>query len=374
MKRKGQQSAIIYIMIALVLFVIIFLGFKYFGSISEKAEDAEISNLQRSINTKVQQQNARILGSYSNASFSVPPSVERICFSDADALGSGFGLPDDEVNNLFLLHRDKIIPYRLKDLDLDESQICGRPKNGKITIMFRTTRNGTNIEISEDQEDEGCVSILENGPPEKKIDIVFVPYGYKSKESYTREANRLINSIFLQFEPFASESDKFNFYLASGSGVKCTVDGYIECNDFSVMKSASECPHEHVIVMVDRSVLQDFILPVRSSASGNMVKINTADKPFVLVHEFGHSFGDLADEYVDERYYSMGNFDVEDYPNCDYSGCTEWSSINGTGCYSGCSLKRFFRPTRDSVMRDLDSQTYGPVNEKRISERLGRYE
>ena len=123
MKRKGQQSAIIYIMIALVLFVIIFLGFKYFGSISEKAEDAEISNLQRSINTKVQQQNARILGSYSNASFSVPPSVERICFSDADALGSGFGLPDDEVNNLFLLHSDKIIPYRLKDLDLDESQI-----------------------------------------------------------------------------------------------------------------------------------------------------------------------------------------------------------------------------------------------------------
>ena len=75
---------------------------------------------------------------------------------------------------------------------------------------------------------------------------------------------------------------------------------------------------------MQKTVITDMIKPVRSSAIGNIAKINIADKPFVLVHEFGHSFGDLADEYVDEKYYSQVAFDVSDYANCDNAACSSW--------------------------------------------------
>jgi hypothetical protein len=138
--------------------------------------------------------------------------------------------------------------------------------------------------------------------------------------------------------------------------------------------AASNCPHDYIVLLVDRSKIEDFVLPVRSSTLGNLIKLNTADEPFVLVHEFGHAFGDLADEYVDENYYNQQNFHVEEYPNCDSTPCSKWTYLSDTSCWSGCSLGRYFRPTKDSVMRSLSSGTYGPVNEQELKKRLLYYD
>jgi hypothetical protein len=127
-------------------------------------------------------------------------------------------------------------------------------------------------------------------------------------------------------------------------------------------------------VLVDRSKIKDFIRPVRSSAISNIAKINTADRPYVLIHEFGHSFGDLADEYVDEAYYSQVDFNANHYANCDYTPCVSWKGMDNTSCYQGCSLRRYYRPTQESVMRSLDSSTFGPVNERELLKRLLFYE
>ena len=71
----------------------------------------------------------------------------------------------------------------------------------------------------------------------------------------------------------------------------------------------------------------------------------------MALHEFGHSFGDLCDEY------SYGSEGYSYYPcvNCRAT-CSDWSSLSGT-CTVGCDAKStYFRPER-SIMLDLSSPT-----------------
>jgi len=92
------------------------------------------------------------------------------------------------------------------------------------------------------------------------------------------------------------------------------------------------------------------------------------------MHEFGHAFGGLADEYVDENYYGRIDFKADEYPNCDNEGCAKWEGIDDTRCIKGCSLNSYFRPTTSSIMRSLQSAEFGPVNEEEIRKKLGAYE
>ena len=92
------------------------------------------------------------------------------------------------------------------------------------------------------------------------------------------------------------------------------------------------------------------------------------------MHEFGHIFGGLADEYVDEKYYSNIGFDPKDYPNCDFPPiCTGWEGVNGTGCFDGCTLNSYSRPTENSIMRSLSTEKFGPLNENILINKLNVY-
>ena len=66
----------------------------------------------------------------------------------------------------------------------------------------------------------------------------------------------------------------------------------------------------------------------------------------VMVHEFGHSWAGLMDEY---EYGTAGNIWG---PNCSTSPCT-WKG-GGLGCWDGCSYFGLFRPTENHcLMRSL---------------------
>ena len=149
----------------------------------------------------------------------------------------------------------------------------------------------------------------------------------------------------------------------------CSITSYIFCDSLSVNRLASNCPNDYIFVLVDKKRLRS---SVRSSAISNMAKLNTRDNRLVLLHEFGHNFASLADEYMD-RYYEDW-FEAEDYPNCDYEECSSWSSINGTDCIRGCSTNKFYRSIDVSIMRDYDkSNEYGILNEQIIEQNLEEY-
>lgn len=385
MKKRGQINLkiIISIIVSLIVLFVLFLSFRSVQDIGDREASVEILNFKTSIETRILQQSVRQKGSVANFSVAVPSPVEKVCFFDANKEYNSLRNPEisglfseDKTNNLFILTSEAIFTYQVDKLEIPEEKnpLCAKIINNKVIFRLISKGEKTEIQTAEEIEDVKCVSVLENGEPEKKIDIVFLGYGFKNIEEYNNQVNRYTNNILLEFEPFNQYRNKFNFYRIDDAELECKISGFINCDRYKIKLAASDCPNDYIFVLVDRGVLKDIIKPVRSSAIVNIAKINIADKPFVLVHEFGHSFGDLADEYADESYYTDANFDAADYVNCDSSPCPTWQEIENTGCLKGCSLKKYYRPTKDSIMRSLSSPTYGPVNERELLKRLLFYE
>jgi hypothetical protein len=383
MIKRGQIAIFSSIIIAIIVLVLIFLAFRSFGDVNKRYQSVEISNLKTSIETRILQQSVRPKGTVENFSVSVPSSVAKICFFDANKKYDELRNPDipglyadDKVNNFFILTDDGFFQYKLENLEImeEDNPLCIPINRNKANIQILSDGKKSTVKASNNEEDIKCISVFNNGNSEKKIDIVFMGYGFKDTPSFNEQVNKYINNILLEFQPFNEYRGRFNFYRIDNAFFDCRIGSFIECDQFQIKLKASDCPNDYIIVLVDRSVVSDFIKPVRSSAVSNIAKINTADKPFVLVHEFGHIFGDLADEYVDEEYYSDSNFDAGYYVNCDSSPCPSWQGTMNTSCYSGCSLKKYFRPTKDSVMRTLNSPEFGPVSEAELLRRMLYYE
>lgn len=103
---------------------------------------------------------------------------------------------------------------------------------------------------------------------------------------------------------------------------------------------------------------------------------NVADFPEaiqrVFVHEFGHSFGGLADEYTYSNITPLTNF----APNCDVSNiCSKWTNFSGIDCNSGCSYSNWYRPYQDSIMLEhrLERHEFGAVSENELENDIVNY-
>jgi hypothetical protein len=213
-----------------------------------------------------------------------------------------------------------------------------------------------------------CIVLEEND--ENKVDILFIGHGYTEKDKFLEEVNEYVYGEFgyQGVEPFKSNFDKLNFYGILSDDVQCPIQSdTIICDDLSTRQVASQCPHNFIIVLNNRNLLKDFIVPVRSSAYLNVASINTADNKLVVVHEFAHIFRNLADEYVEESI----QFEVEDFDNCDLENCPVWRDFEGAGCFAGCGMAKYQRSIDTGIMRNyVKSKEFGNWNEKLLSERL----
>ncbi len=100
----------------------------------------------------------------------------------------------------------------------------------------------------------------------------------------------------------------------------------------------------------------------------------------IVKHEFGHSFGNLADEY---SYGGPSNWNQGEPPQADVSTYTSaqmlarhakwwrWLGIDGVGTYAGADYSQtgIYRPTQSSKMSVL-GLPYGPVNTEQLIEKM----
>ena len=383
MMRKAQISQIIIIFSAVVVFGIVIWGLDIVKKTSESMEDARLLDFTESIeNMAVSFHINSGMGSVREFSFSLPSSAKEVCFVDKS---KGFNeLASPELNkeirvysedNVFVFSEDDSKSYRISYIYLEKSPLCLLTDRGKIDLKFNSAGNRTIIEgVSAEKEPE-CTSVRYSGDSDSKIDIVFLGTGYGIEEDFADDVERYVFEHILTFSPFDDEKDKFNFFrLDEQADLGCKITDLIRCDDYKVKIHAAKCPNDYIIILASRSRMQNTVSHVRSSAIGNLAKINTADNPNVLMHEFGHAFGGLADEYVDENYYGRIDFKADEYPNCDNEGCAKWEGVDDTRCIRGCSLNSYFRPTTSSIMRSLQSAEFGPVNEVEIGEKLGAYQ
>lgn len=159
--------------------------------------------------------------------------------------------------------------------------------------------------------------LLQSGPADRCIDVAILAEGYTSNEMETfyQDARIACESLF-GHEPFRSLKDKFNIVAVASpsedSGVsiprlnewKSTAfhshfstfysDRYLTTSRLKSLHDAlSGIDYEHIIVLANTD-------EYGGGGIYNSYTLTTAhheDFRPVVVHEFGHSFGGLADEY-----------------------------------------------------------------------------
>lgn len=234
-----------------------------------------------------------------------------------------------------------------------------------------------------------------SGPSEEKIDIAIVAEGYSASESelFYADAEKAVNDLW-SHEPFASLKDRFNIVAVAAesadSGVSVPREGlwldtalgshfdtfysdrYLTTlHLFRLHDILAGIPYEHIIILANTDtyggggIFNSYIL---SSAH------NEYSSP-VIVHEFGHSFAGLADEYFyDEQYVDFYYPDTEPWePNittlADFR--SKWPDMmgkDGVGLYEGAGYqsKGVYRGSKDCRMQTNTYPSFCPVCERAI--------
>ncbi len=178
---------------------------------------------------------------------------------------------------------------------------------------------------------------LKHGDPKDKVDFVFVAEGYTEEEfdKFKTDVQRFTDAMF-RTEAFKVNENKFNvsgvFRASAESGVDEPTKGifkntavsasynaldlprYLLVDDNKAMRDiASHVPYDRIIVLTNTS---------RYGGGGiyNNYAIFTADdhrSESIFLHEFGHAFAYIADEYYNSAvsyndYYPAGVEPIEE--------------------------------------------------------------
>lgn len=160
-------------------------------------------------------------------------------------------------------------------------------------------------------------TILENGEPRSKVDLVILGDGYLEAEypKFVKDAERAAGYVF-SVEPFSRRKGDFNvrsvFAASAESGVtdaylglkKNTVFGcayytggsersLADNNNFAVREVAAAVPYDFVLILANARRYGGSSY-FRGPA---VVAIDSAGAKYLVIHEFAHAIGGLADEY-----------------------------------------------------------------------------
>jgi hypothetical protein len=176
--------------------------------------------------------------------------------------------------------------------------------------------------------DDGVWAVVENGPPAEKVDLLFLGDGYTPAEmdKWHRDARRLADMLFA-VSPFTERKADFNVWALdtpsrrSGvarpsegifrrSALRVTYDAFgseryvLAFDNKRIREAAAAAPYDAMVLVVNG----------RTYGGGGIFNLyatvasDNAYTAYVMVHEFGHSFAGLADEYYtsDVAYESGG--------------------------------------------------------------------
>jgi len=259
--------------------------------------------------------------------------------------------------------------------------------------------------------------VVDAGSSAEKVDIVYLAEGYTKEQmgKFQKDVKRL-NDYLFEREPFKSQKSAFNIWsVASASqeqgtdipGDNVWANTIMNSNFYtfnssrylttfdqkSIRDIAANVPYDHIVVLVNHE---------RYGGGGflNYYSITTVDNiksREVFVHEFGHSFGGLADEYfsstvaVNDFYpasvepwepniTNMVNFDskwkhmiTKEIP-VPTPLTNKYKEALGAFEGAGYTATGMWRPMDHCIMRSLSvKQTYCPVCQEGMDKMIAHY-
>ena len=280
------------------------------------------------------------------------------------------------------------VPFPRKAVTIE---VCLLDTHGQTAALLRHPVDPADILIRP-LADNGLVqyTVHEGGPIAQAIDIVIVSEGYADKEApkFFRDAGRAADALF-SHEPFRTYRDKFNvravFSPSEDSGVSIPHEGswrstatsshfdtfyserYLTTSSvWQLWDFIGTIPFEHVIVLANTAQYGG------GGIYNNLTIMNSDHATFVpvLVHEFGHAFAGLGDEYFyDDQFETQYPSDTEPWePNLttlhDFSA--KWADLLPAGTAVPTPVdeleKQDVRPlwkTFTQAQKDLLSQKVG---------------
>lgn len=258
--------------------------------------------------------------------------------------------------------------------------------------------------------------LVYNGDPATKVDIVFLPDGYTEAEmiKFENDAKRMVE-YFYGCEPFSQYKNNFNFWLVyansdesgtdypgkriykntviNSSFYTFDIERYLMTYDIKTVRDlAGYVPYDQIYILVNSDVYG-------GGGIYNYYSLTSVDNKYadyVLVHEFGHGFASLADEYytsdvATEDYYDL-NFEpyepnittlkdfgkkwsalVDEGTPIPTPSTTEYENTIGAFEGGGYVAKGVFRPTQDCTMKSIKYNYFCPVCRNAIIEMIKFY-
>jgi len=258
--------------------------------------------------------------------------------------------------------------------------------------------------------------ILVSGDYQNCFDLVFLSEGYRQRDykKFVKDVKRLSDNLF-EFEPYKQLKSKINIWAIFSSSADTGIDEphwnkwrntnldfsfdffgtnrYIGTYSYwNFCSESSYAPGDSYIVLVNSS---------RYGGGGiynhySVITSNHEVSDYVMVHELGHSLAGLADEYYDSvvayNNFFSSNFEPW-HPNITnlVNFNTKWGDMiesdvpvptpenfkysKKVGVFEGAgySSKGLYRPFQNCIMRSHSSNSFCPVCQKVIKEKILMY-
>ncbi|MBQ1719478.1 MAG: peptidase M64, partial [Bacteroidales bacterium] len=257
--------------------------------------------------------------------------------------------------------------------------------------------------------------VLKGGDANRKVDIVIVPDGYTAAQmsQFKKDCEKFKNEFF-KYEPYTSHKDDFNIHAVLAPSQESGVDEpckgiwkntivscsywslgserYLMTTDNKTLRDvAANAPYDQIYILVNSTkyggggIFNWYCTGVNSNKMAGKI----------IVHEFGHGFAGLGDEYVGgSEYNDFYNLKLEPAdPNVttlvDFD--SKWKDMveQGTpvptpatseyndkvGVYEGAGYLRkgLYRPMQDCLMNHFGCDAFCPVCQRAIVKMIEFY-
>lgn len=307
-----------------------------------------------------------------------------------------------------------IIPYPKETVDV---VFYLRDYDGNFIEKMRLIIDPNDYFIQDSQKLQySILNVYGDYAPEKAVDIVILPDGYSEEEmgKFVIDCNFFKECLF-SYEPYKSYQDRFNIRaimapskdsgisipaenIWKNTAVGCsfyTFDSERYCmstNNQAIRNLAGLVPYDQIYILANTS---------KYGGGGiyNFYCVSSTDDSFssdVIIHEFGHGFAGLGDEYYDSStsYEEFYNLSIEPWePNLttlvDFD--RKWKDmlkkktpiptpeeekyINEVGVFEGGGYesKGMYRPKMDCLMKTFKGDEFCEVCQKAIERMILYY-
>ena len=213
-------------------------------------------------------------------------------------------------------HETVLLPYPKRPIRI---VFTARRNDGTVLPLTETTIDPASLEITTEPPRQGAqvVETHIGGPPHRVLDIAVLGEGYTADEAdvFVRDLTWATETL-LGFEPFASRRDHVSVrgVLMPSNQTGCDEPTRGRYRDTPLGSTFNALGSERYLLTEDNRNLRDIAANVpydaliiminhdRYGGGGiyNLYCTFTAHSDwagYLLLHEFGHSFGGLADEY-----------------------------------------------------------------------------